>query len=81
AQIAERMFFNRLALVSQRLSVTPMLAGDAFSAADISVVYALDMADRLGLAEKFGPELQTYRKRVSARAAYKAANEKSPPTP
>ncbi|MGH6876824.1 MAG: glutathione S-transferase family protein [Rhizomicrobium sp.] len=81
AQIAERMFFNRLTLVSQRLLAAPMLAGDTFSAADISVTYALDMADRLGLAERFGPELQDYRKRVSARPAYKAASEKIPPPP
>jgi glutathione S-transferase len=82
AQIAEQMFFNRLKLVSQRLADSPMMAGDAFSAADISVTYALDMADRLGLAGQFGPELQIYRKRVSARAAYRAANENlSPPPP
>ena len=38
AKVAERMFFNRLTLVSQRLSAAPMMAGDEFSAADISVV-------------------------------------------
>jgi glutathione S-transferase len=78
AQVAERLFFNRLALVSRRLSQAPMMAGDAFSAADISVTYALDMADRLGLAERFGPELQDYRARISARPAYKTTTEKLP---
>ncbi len=79
AKIAERLFFNRLTLVSRRLSSALMMAGDEFTAADISVTYALDMADRLGLAERLGPELQDYRKRVSSRPAYQAANEKSPP--
>lgn len=79
AQMAERMFFNRLALVLRRLSAAPMMAGEEFSAADISVTYALDIAERLGLAGKFGPELVAYRERVSSRPAYKIANEKMPP--
>jgi glutathione S-transferase len=78
-QAAERMFFNRLSLVSLRLASAPMMAGETFSAADISVIYALDMAERLGLADRFGPELQDYRARLSARPGYQAANEKSPP--
>jgi len=80
AKIAERMFFSRLALVSQRLSAAPLMAGDEFSAADISVTYALEMADRLGLADRFGPEVQDYRERVSSRPAYKRAVEKLPVT-
>jgi len=77
-QVAERLFFNRLALVSQRLTQAPMMAGAAFSAADISVIYALDMADRLGLSDRFGPEVQDYWSRMSMRPAYKAAIEKLP---
>jgi glutathione S-transferase len=79
AQMAERFFFNRLQLVSQRLASAPMMAGDRFSAADISVIYALDMAGRLGLAEKFEPEIADYRARMSARLGYKAAEQKTPP--
>lgn len=79
AQAAERMFFNRLTLVSGRLSTSPMLAGNDFSAADISVTYSLDLADRLGLAGTFGPELIAYRKRMSSRTAYKAATAKIRP--
>jgi glutathione S-transferase len=81
AKIAERMFFSRLALVSKRLSTVPMMAGGEFSAADISVTYALEMADRLGLADRFGPEIQDYRARVSSRPAYRRAVEKLPVTP
>jgi glutathione S-transferase len=79
AKMAERMFFNRLQLVSARLASAPMMAGQNFSAADISVTYALDIADRLGLAGRFGPELKAYREHMSARAAYKAAHAASSP--
>jgi len=81
AKVAERLFFRRLTLVSQRLSAAPMMAGDAFTAADISVAYALEMAERLGLADKFGPELQDYRGRMSSRPAFRAAMEKMPQSP
>jgi glutathione S-transferase len=74
AKVAERMFFNRLQLVVTRLASAPMMAGDMFTAADISVVYALDLADRLGLAGQFGPELKAYRERMSSRPAYKAVH-------
>jgi glutathione S-transferase len=73
------MFFNRLTLVSQRLAKAPLMAGDEFTAANISVTYALDIADRLGLGERFMPEVQDYRARMCARPAYQAAKEKSPP--
>jgi|SRR5215469_1749019 len=79
AKIAERMFFNRLSLVSKRLAVAPAMAGERFSAADISVVYALDLADRLGLASQFEPEVAAYRERMTLRAGYKAARAKSFP--
>jgi len=77
--VAERLFFSRLTLVSQRLAVVPLMAGDEFTAADISVTYALDMADRLGLGDRFGSEVEDYRRRVSSRPAYLAAKEKLPP--
>jgi len=76
---AERMFFSRLALVSRRLAQAPMMAGDKFTAADISVIYALGMAERLGLADKFGPEIADYRKRMEARPAFKRAMERWQP--
>ena len=79
ARIAERMFENRLALVTRQLDRAPMMAGERFSAADISVVYALGMAERLGLAGKFGPEIADYRTRMEARPAYQRANAKWTP--
>ena len=80
ASAAERMFFNRLQLVSRQLGHAPMMAGAMFTAADISVIYALGMAERLGLADKFGPEIADYRSRMAARPAFQRASEKwSPP--
>ena len=76
---AEQMFFNRLTLVSRQLARASMMAGNEFTAADISVIYALGMAERLGLAERFGPEIADYRNRMSARPAYKGAMEKWSP--
>jgi glutathione S-transferase len=35
-------------LVTQQLARSPYLAGDAFTAADISVTYALELARRSG---------------------------------
>ena len=81
ARMAERMFESRLALVTRQLATAPMMAGDRFSAADISVIYALGMAERLGLAEKFGPEIADYRTRISARPAFQRASAKWAPKP
>lgn len=82
ANAAERMFFGRLQLVSRQLGRAPMMAGGTFSAADISVIYALGMAERLGLADRFGPEIADYRTRMSARPAYQRALERwSAPQP
>ena len=39
-------FQKRLKLVSQRLASSPYLAGEAFTAADISVTYALNLGQR-----------------------------------
>jgi glutathione S-transferase len=58
-----------------------MMAGDQFTAADISVTYALGMAERLGLADRFGPEIAEYRGRMAARPAFKAASARWAPPP
>jgi len=79
ARMAQQMFENRLALVTRQLGRAPMMAGDRFSAADISVIYALGMAERLGLADKFGTEIADYRSRMADRPAYQRANAKWAP--
>jgi glutathione S-transferase len=76
-EIAKQMFFARLALVARRLAGSDYLAAGRFTAADISVGYALDMAERLSLADRFGPDIQAYRARLAARPAYQAADARS----
>ncbi len=71
-----KSFQKRLKLVSQRLARSPYLAGEAFTAADISVTYALNLGQRtcgviLGDAE------QAYLARTTGRDAYKRAMERS----
>ncbi len=51
----------------------PHLAGEAFTAADISVVYALNMGGALGLADDYPAPIADYWARVKTRPAYQAA--------
>jgi glutathione S-transferase len=74
ARDALETFESRLRLVTRQLAHSPYLAGEGFTAADISVTYALMLARRaagivLGAAE------QAYLARTSEREAYKRALE------
>jgi glutathione S-transferase len=71
---AQRVFDSRLGLVTRRLARSPYLAGESFTAADISVAYALGLARRAG-GVTLGPVEQAYLARVRAREAYKRAME------
>lgn len=67
---------KRLKLVSHRLVSSPYLAGEVFTAADISVTYALNLGQRTcGIA--LGDAEQTYLTRTTSRDAYKRAMERS----
>lgn len=69
-------FQKRLKLVSQRLASSPYLAGEAFTAADISVAYALNLGQRTcGII--LGDHEQAYIARTTGRDAYKRAMERS----
>jgi glutathione S-transferase len=48
AREAVKLFESRLALVTRQLARAPYMAGEAFTAADISVTYALEFAQRHG---------------------------------
>src|SRR5262245_13049488 len=72
ARKALEVFKSRLGLVTRQLARSPYLAGDAFTAADISVTYALEQAQRGG-AVTLGELVQAYNARTSGRAAYKRA--------
>jgi len=68
------VFETRLGLVTRQLARSPYLAGDQFTAADISVTYALELAQRsVGFA--LGEVEQGYVARTSGRDAYKRAME------
>lgn len=74
ARKGRAMFEGRLALVTRQLAEAPYMAGDRFTAADISVVWALLFAQRaagfvLGEAET------AYVARATDRAGYRRAVE------
>jgi glutathione S-transferase len=71
---ALEVFESRLGLVTRQLARSPYLAGDAFTAADTSVTYALEFAQRSGAAA-LGKAEQAYVARTSGREAYKRAME------
>ena len=74
ARKAMEVFESRLKLVTGRLASSPYLAGETFTAADISVTYALQFARRSG-GVTLGEAEQAYVARTSGRDAWKRAME------
>jgi glutathione S-transferase len=74
ARNALQTFESRLRLVTRQLARSPYLAGARFTAADISVSYALLLAQRAA-GVVLGAEERAYMIRVSERDAYKRAIE------
>ena len=66
------VFETRLGLVTRQLARSPYLAGEAFTAADISVTYAL-MLTRNGAGVSLRQVEQAYMGRVSEREAFQRA--------
>ena len=71
---ALQVFESRLGLVTRQLARSPYLAGESFTAADISVTYALELARR-GAGVVLGAAEKAYMARTSGREAYKRALE------
>jgi glutathione S-transferase len=71
---ALEVFESRLGLVTRQLARSPYLAGETFTAADISVTYALELAKRAG-GVVLGEAERAYVARTSGRDAYKRAME------
>ena len=69
ARQALEVFESRLALVTRRLATSPYLAGERFTAADISVTYALEMAQR-NVGFGLGDLERAYVARTTGRDAY-----------
>jgi glutathione S-transferase/3-isopropylmalate dehydratase len=74
ARQAMDVFTTRLTLVTRRLGRAPFMAGDAFTAADISVGYALEMA-RKNVGVVLGDAEQAYMARLRERGGYQRALE------
>ena len=72
---AKGLFRNRLKSLDAQLTKGDHLAGD-FTAADISVGYALGMGEMMGLSGDYSPQLQAYFDRLKARPAFQAAAAK-----
>ena len=75
-QVAEdygRWFGARLRRVEAGLEGRDWLCADRFTGADISVGFALLLADFLGSAPRFGPNVTAYWQRLQARPGFQAA--------
>jgi glutathione S-transferase len=73
ADFAVDMVAGRAAVVAQQLEKTPYVAGEAFTAADISVGYALGLGRMLGFADRLAPGIISYLDRLTQRPAYQRA--------
>ena len=74
ARQAMDVFITRLRLVTRQLERAPYMAGETFTAADISVGYALEMA-RKNIGFELGDAEQAYMKRLRGRDGYRRALE------
>jgi glutathione S-transferase len=68
------VFDSRLGLVRRQLARSPYLAGETFTAADISVTYALVLARRSG-GVVLGEAEEAYVARTTGREAYRRTLE------
>jgi glutathione S-transferase len=68
------VFESRLGLVTRQLARSPYMAGDRFTAADISVTYALTLAQRAA-GVTLGETERAYMARTTGRDAYKRGLE------
>lgn len=76
---AAAAFDRRRRLIARQLEQAPYLAGEAFTAADIVVTYALQFASRTGVATLDEAEA-AYVARTTARPAYERAMDACPAT-
>jgi glutathione S-transferase len=70
---ALRTLETRLGLVNRQLAKSPYIAGETFTAADISVTYAIEFARRTGSLTAYSELERAYVARTTERDAYKRA--------
>ena len=68
-----KWFFGRLRAVEAATATAETLCAGRFTAADIVIGYALRLADNIGLAGNFGPNVAAYWQRLQARDGFKRA--------
>jgi glutathione S-transferase len=68
-----KWFLGRLRAIEAVTSTSEFMCGGRFTAADISVGYALLLAQRLGLSAQFGPAVLAYWAKLQQRDGYKRA--------
>ena len=68
-----KWFFGRLRAVEAATATAQTLCAGRFTAADIVIGYALRLADNIGLAGNFGPNVAAYWQRLQARDGFKRA--------
>jgi len=68
-----KWFLARLRTLESRLEASPFLAAGRFTAADVSVGYALMLAEVLKLDKRFTPAVAAYWQRLQQRAAFQSA--------
>ncbi|HEY3892153.1 MAG TPA: glutathione S-transferase family protein [Bradyrhizobium sp.] len=68
-----KWFFGRLRAVEAASATTETLCAGRFTAADIVIGYALRLAETIGLAGNFGPNVAAYWQRLQARDGFKRA--------
>jgi glutathione S-transferase len=68
-----KWFFGRLRAVESAVAKSETLCAGRFTVADISVGYALLLADRIGLATDFGPAVAAYWQRLQKRDGFRWA--------
>jgi len=68
-----KWFLGRLRAVEAATGKAETLCADRFTAADITVGYALRLAENIGLAGDFGPNVAAYWQRLQARDGFKRA--------
>lgn len=79
ARWALDQFNNRMKLVKRQLARAPYMAGEVFTAADISVTYTLNLAARRGGIVLDETE-KAYMARITGRGGYKRALDACPAT-
>jgi glutathione S-transferase len=65
-----KWFFGRLRAVEAAVAGSETLCAERFTIADISVGYALLLAERIGLAKDFGPAVTAYWQRLRERDGF-----------